>query len=391
MNVEVKQDAKGVWYAQPYLGRTVDGKQIRPRKSFPDAGTRAQAQELANEWVAGISAGGQVKSLFIADMLAEYRKERAAKDIAPSTVRRWETSTKYVAKYLAGKTVTELTVMDFNDFETRLLLPKEKNGQGLSRNTVRGVHYFLRGAYNHWVNAGICDGNPMFYVQEPSEEKHEAIAIDEWDFETLNKALSSELAPETHDAGTMRQAAYSFAAWLALHTGMRVGEVCAVRRRDVSRRLGYIHVCGTVVELRGGVERRDTTKSKRSRNVSLTEKDFATVYAFIGLQDGFCGSLTPNAPLVTVDGSFMRPNTVSKAFSRLRDRLGLPKTCTFHSLRHTHATWCLAEGVDLKTLSERLGHADESTTLKTYAHLMKGRDQAAAQAFESFADSIGGV
>ena len=139
------------------------------------------------------------------------------------------------------------------------------------------------------------------------------------------------------------------------------------------------------------MERRDTTKSKRSRNVSLTEKDFAAVYAFLGLQDRFCSSLTPNAPLVTVGGSYMRPNTVSKAFSRLRNRLGLSKKCTFHSLRHTHATWCLAEGVDLKTLSERLGHADESTTLKTYAHLMKGRDQAAAQAFESFADSLGGV
>ena len=391
MGVEVKQDAKGVWYAQPYLGKTVDGKQRRPRKSFPEASTRAQAQELANEWVASISAGGKVKSAFIADMLVEYRAERMAKDIAPATANRWETSTKYVAEYLAGKTVGELTVMDFNDFETKLLLPKDKNGQGLSRNTVRGVHYFLRGAYNHWVNAGICESNPMFYVQEPGEEKHEAIAIDEWDFETLNKALSSEIAPDVLDAQTMRQAAYAFAAWLALHTGMRVGEVCAVRRRDVSRRLGYIHVCGTVVELRGGVERRDTTKSKRSRNVSLTEKDFATVHAFLGLQDGFCSSLTPNAPLVTVDGSYMRPNTVSKAFSRLRDRLGLSKKCTFHSLRHTHATWCLAEGVDLKTLSERLGHADESTTLKTYAHLMKGRDQAAAQAFESFADSLGGV
>ena len=391
MSVEVKQDAKGVWYAQPYLGKTVDGKQIRPRKSFPGASTRAQAQELANEWLASISAGGQVKSAFIADLLAEYRAERSAKDIAPSTEKRWETSTKYVAKYLAGKTVGELTVMDFNDFETKLLLPKSKNGQGLSRNTVRGVHYFLRGAYNHWVNAGICDSNPMFYVQEPSEEKHEATSIDEWDFETLNGALSSDLKPETLDVHTMRQAAYSFAAWLALHTGMRVGEVCAVRRRDVSRRLGYIHVCGNVIELRGGVERRDTTKSNRSRNVSLTEKEFSTLYAFIAVQDGFCGVLTPDAPLVTVDGSYMRPNTVSKAFSRLRKRLGLPDGCTFHSLRHTHATWCLAEGVDLKTLSERLGHADESTTLKTYAHLMKGRDQAAAQAFESFADSLGGV
>ena len=55
---------------------------------------------------------------------------------------------------------------------------------------------------------------------------------------------------------------------------------------------------------------------------------------------------------------------------------------TFHGLRHTHATMCLDAGVDIKTLSERMGHADEATTLKLYAHVLKGRDQAAAEAFE---------
>ena len=69
---------------------------------------------------------------------------------------------------------------------------------------------------------------------------------------------------------------------------------------------------------------------------------------------------------------------------------GLPKACTFHSLRHTHATWCLANGVNLKTLSARLGHANEVITLRTYAHLLPGADEAAAQAFSSFAKGLEG-
>ena len=84
----------------------------------------------------------------------------------------------------------------------------------------------------------------------------------------------------------------------------------------------------------------------------------------------------------------MRPTTVSKAFSRARDRAGMPRTYVFHSLRHTHATWCLANGVDLKTLADRLGHSNEATTLKLYAHLLPGRDQAAAQAFNNFAKQL---
>lgn len=77
----------------------------------------------------------------------------------------------------------------------------------------------------------------------------------------------------------------------------------------------------------------------------------------------------------------MRPETVSKAFSRMRRECGLPKEITFHSLRHTHASWLIANGCDIKTLSERMGHADESTTLRIYGHLMPGRDAAAAQLF----------
>ena len=63
----------------------------------------------------------------------------------------------------------------------------------------------------------------------------------------------------------------------------------------------------------------------------------------------------------------------------------MPRGFTFHDLRHTHATWLLTHGVDLKTVSERLGHADEATTLRTYAHVLPGRDAYAASVFEQAA------
>ena len=74
----------------------------------------------------------------------------------------------------------------------------------------------------------------------------------------------------------------------------------------------------------------------------------------------------------------MRPSKVSEAFADMRDRLGLPKDTSFHTLRHTHATWLLMDGVDMRTIQERLGHYDVSLTLRTYSHIMPGRDQAAA-------------
>ena len=383
---------RGVWYAQPYLGTSPDGRKIRPRRSFPDAKGETEAQALADEWVRNLTADGTVRSSLIVDMLWEYIANRAAKDVARNTVKRWRMYTRaYVGRYLKGWLVQELTAMELDAFEQRLLAPKERGGQGLCRNTVSSVHHFLSGAFGYWERVGLVDSNPMRSVQKPREYRHEAVALDEWDFSEVNSALMAALRPDEPDGRAMVQAAYAMAAWLALHTGMRLSEVCAVRRRDLNRRFGYVHVCGKLVEAEGGgVVYEDMTKSRRSRNVSLAPDEWAVINDFLSLQNRVFGALRPNAALVSAGGDFMRPGTVSAAFSRIRDRCGLPKACTFHSLRHTHATWCLANGVNLKTLSARLGHANEVITLRTYAHLLPGADEAAAQAFSSFAKGLEG-
>lgn len=115
--------------------------------------------------------------------------------------------------------------------------------------------------------------------------------------------------------------------------------------------------------------------------MAVTRDDISSIDAFVRQQNRFLGRLGSGAPLVTLDGSYMRPTTVSRAFGRIRDSCGLPRGITFHSLRHTHASWLIAAGCDLKTLSERMGHADEATTLRIYGHLMPGRDAEAARIF----------
>ncbi len=94
---------------------------------------------------------------------------------------------------------------------------------------------------------------------------------------------------------------------------------------------------------------------------------------------------------VNPDGGFMRPSKVSAAFSEVRDTLGLPRETSFHSLRHTHATWLLLQGVDIVTIKERLGHANIATTLGLYAHVLPGRDQQAVEKFAEAAEQIGGI
>lgn len=386
MQCKVKRDADGVWYARPYLGRTPEGKPIQPYRQFPTATTEAEAQELADAWAKNLTACGLVKSALLVDLLSDYATMRERNGASPNSIRSYRLFAKYAAKYLVTANARDLTVMDFNRFEQRLLIPKENGGQGLSRNSVLNVHQFLRGAYRFFVRAGICDANPLFDVDKPTFEKHEAMALDACDFGALDAKLKELLTPDIEDKRAYRRAMNAFAAWLALRTGIRVGEVCAVRPGEVYRAAKCLHVGGTVVEKKGVKPyRRDVTKGRKCRNVAITDGDLETIGAFLALRERVCGPMSAQAPIVTETGAFERPTTVSRAFSAIAGKIGMPKALTFHGLRHTHATWLLMHGVDLKTVSERLGHADEATTLRLYAHVLPGRDAYAASVFEQAA------
>lgn len=392
MKIEVRKDADGVWFCRPYLGIDATGRQIKPYKRFPSAGTEEEALELARAWAAHLTADGRVRSARLFDLLCDYIEIRGRNGASPNSMRQWTGFARHVRRYLKGAVARDLTVTDLTRFEQTLLKPKEQGGQGLCRNSVIACHNFLRGAYNWFCDIGVCEQNPMFYVRKPSPDIVEAASLDEADFAAVSRALSAAMAPETEDPASAARCVYALAAWLALVTGMRVGEVCAVRRRDVNRRNSYVHVGGNVIEGSGRKPwRREVTKGRRCRNVSIRESDLATIDRALALQDRVLGPFGADAPLVTLTGAYMSPSTVSGKFSELRDLLGLPKRIAFHGLRHTHATWCLDAGVDLKTLSERMGHASSATTLRIYAHVLPGRDAAAAEAFGRAADSVSGA
>jgi integrase len=82
------------------------------------------------------------------------------------------------------------------------------------------------------------------------------------------------------------------------------------------------------------------------------------------------------------DGSPMSPDSLSKAWQSAAAALGLPRV-TFHALRHTHASALIAAGLDVVKISRRLGHADPTVTLRTYAHLFDKADTTAASAIEA--------
>ncbi len=369
--VTCEQD--GVWSARVYLGTATDGRRIRPYKRFPEAKSREQAQELAKAWVADLTANGKVTSVLMRDVMDAHIASLPMAGASPHTVRSYRLfANRYVSPTLGRRMAKDVSPVDIEMLQEHLLEQGGKDGGPLSEETVRGVREMLSGLFKWLVRIDVAKENPVKASKAVRSGAHEARSLSPHDLRLLDDALR---AHKGSDDPTVRS--YARGVWLSLKTGLRVGEVCALQVFDVRPMSQEIHVGGTVVEI-GGTWKKPSPKSAASaRNVSLTPADFQEV----------CSWRNHNAasPLISADGSWMRPSGLSGWFRELRDRLGLDQALTFHSLRHTYATTLLMAGADPKSVSEQMGHSDVATTLRIYGHVIPGRGaQLASMASDAY-------
>lgn len=351
----------GVWSARIYLGTATNGRRIRPYKRFPQAESREQAQELAQAWADDLTAHGRVKSVLMRDVLDSHIASLAKEGASPHTVRTYKLyAERYVNPRLGHRMAKDVSPVDIEKLQAFLLEQGGKDGDRLSSETVRGVRKMLSGLFRWLMRIDVVKENPVSLARTPKTENHEAHALSSHDLRLLDDALRAYKGSDDPVV-----CSYARGVWLALKTGLRVGEVCALRVGDVRVLSKEIHVGGTVVEI-GGTYRKPSPKTaKSSRNVALTLADFQEVCTW---RDHSAAS-----PLISADGSLMRPSGLSGWFRELRDRIGLDPELTFHSLRHTYATTLLMAGADPKSVSEQMGHSDVAITLRIYGHVIPGR------------------
>lgn len=154
---------------------------------------------------------------------------------------------------------------------------------------------------------------------------------------------------------------------LALATGMRIGEVCALQ-------WGCIDLSGGLVHVKQTLQRIYTKENGigKSKVIVTAPKSFHS-NRYIPLPENYLSILKkhqagPSAYLLTgSEDKFIEPRTLREYYNRLMESNGT-KYVTFHGLRHTFATRLVEAGCDYKTISELLGHADIHTTFRTYVH-----------------------
>ena len=384
--ITVRQHDDGTWYTRLYQGTDpITKKKLRKYKGFPEAANEEEALAMAHEWAASLPAGG-MESARLSDVLNRYVAALPGMGRSANTCKSYASIVKnHIAPNIGNVDADELQPRHVEELYAKLL------AQGLSPTTVNTVHWCLRGAYKWIVKNGFSPFNPMVAVNRTSAPKREAVVLEGDEPVVLNRelaaiALGEKEAPREcgRDAVFSRMAA--MATFISLWTGMRCGECCALLCRDFIPSANTLHVAGTVVEPRGaGARYQYYTKGKRSRNIAVPNSLYEVMEEHIRWRSSLLRAAKRHdmrKPICcTRDGGFLRPSRVSRWFSALARSMGLDDV-TFHTLRHVHATSLLRAGVDMRTVQERLGHADVSTTLGTYGHVLPGRDRDAAEAFE---------
>lgn len=272
-----------------------------------------------------------------------------------STVRKYLYMVEsHILPELGNRNVSTITSSVVNEFLDNKLKEGQLNGNGsLSASYVKTMAIIVEAALKYTIAEGICPPlkNPIYKPSIPKKELQVLTQDDQVYFEKMLIAEQNEVS-----LGTI----------IALHTGMRIGEVCALMWDDIDLENDIIHVRHTIARVKSMdgdnktkliIDTPKTISSKRDIPISSSLKPI--LMAAINNKKSMF--------VVSDNDSFVGTRTFEYRYKQMLKRNNI-REFNFHTIRHTFATRCVEVGVDIKTLSEILGHSNVSTTLNTYVH-----------------------
>ncbi len=271
--------------------------------------------------------------------------------LKPSSRAKYQaTIEKYIKPCFGSRTLGRITSEEVDEF-TRMLICEKK----LSAKTVRDILVLFHSILVY-AEKRSKQTLPEIEIIYPRQNKKQIRILNEQEEKRLMGYLAEEMD------------LYKFGVYLALRTGLRVGELCALRWSDISMKELTMSVSRTVQRIQAsGIETSPKTriivgtpKSDSSRRTLPLMPDITA------LCDRFYDG-NPDSFVLTGQGKCMEPRTLQRHLKSYLEDCGILGV-HFHTLRHTFATRCIEAGFDVKTLSEILGHASIGITMNQYVH-----------------------
>ncbi len=375
MKGHIRQRAEGSWTLYLPVGKYPNGRTKYDTRTIH--GKRKDAERELARWITEVESGGYVDETKMT--VAQYLESwllRVKPNVAGKTFERYaEIVHSHLIPALGRYNLQRLTPLQVQDYYAQASERGRKDGKGgLAPQTVVHHHRVLREALNDAVQLGVLGRNPADRVKPPKVDRKEQRVLNKAEIEAVLKSAE----------GTV----FYVPVVLAVTTGMRRGEILALRWEDVDFDAKVVHVRRSLEETKAGVSFKEpkTSKSRRAVNVPdmvlevlAKHRDEQAEHRKLLGKDYWDEGLICARP----DGKPIVPKYISSNFYVVLERAGLPRI-PFHNLRHTHATALFRQGAHPKVVQERLGHSTIVTTMDVYSHVLPSMQEQAARMIGDF-------
>ncbi len=242
---------------------------------------------------------------------------------------------------------------DFMD--SKLTHGRIDNSGGLAPSYVRSIMRVVFEVIDFAAEENMCEPlKSKARIRTPAAKRHDMEILDVRTQAFLEKQLLMCL--DETAAGIL----------ISLNTGLRIGEICALKWDDIDFENAVLHVRSTVARVKNTD---GSSATKLIIDMPKTKSSFRDIPISSYLMNVLPSLYKSRKSeyIVSDKIGFVSPRTFSYRFHKLLEKYHI-KQINYHALRHTFATRCIEYGVDVKTLSEILGHSSATITLNTYVH-----------------------
>lgn len=282
---------------------------------------------------------------------------------------------KHFNPYWGNKRMGDITEKDIAVFIENKKYSSNSQDHSLSDSSIKTIYYITQAVLNYAFQNHYVQ---IFKIPQLKLKKDfsEVAVIYKSEQTILENYIRENPSPRT------------IGILLSLHTGIRIGELCALKWKNIDLSEGYVNISQTLQRIQSVSSKEGKTKIIISEPKSKKSK---RTIPLSGFMINFLNSYYPPCPenaffLTGKTDSFIEPRVYSFFFKQVLKECNL-KEINFHACRHTFATRCIEIGVDPKTVSELLGHTTVTMTLNKYVHSNFEMQKKAVNLLDTFAEN----
>lgn len=370
---------------QVYRGRNADGKKLKPYsmtwkvpKGLSDKKIQKELNRVVTLFEENCHRGTVSIEKKTFEEYAKYVIDLKEKNGAKHrTIYRYKSLLERVID-VNNNGIGHLKLQDIRaDHLNKLYMTLSQEGQnqvtggGLSSKTILEHHRFISTVLSQAVKEQLLQYNTAQRATPPKVPKHEAECFEIEDIQAIIKAVEN------------KPLKWQSMINLFITTGARRGEILGLQWQSVDFKHNKLYLCNNLLYSPEKGVYSTTLKTGENRYVSVPQyamdilkqwRDEQATIAY-ALDDEWTDT---NYVFTQENGQPMNPDSITCFFKRLEKKYNLPHINP-HKFRHSQASILINQGVDIVTVSKRLGHSKTSTTSDIYAHMLRKSDEAASE------------